>query len=48
MKVWTFAAFVTSLVVVSMALRKSLEKLPVIARDQDKRYTTDDFLDSLD
>lgn len=48
MNLWKFAALITGMAVVMLAIKKTVEKVPVIARDQDKRYTTDDFLDDLD
>jgi hypothetical protein len=45
MNLWKFAAFVTGLVAATVVVRKVIEKLPVIAQDDDHRYGIDDFID---
>jgi phosphosulfolactate phosphohydrolase-like enzyme len=45
MNLWKFAAFVTGLVAATVVVRKVIEKLPVVAQDDDHRYGIDDFID---
>lgn len=45
MNLWKFAAIVTGLVAATVVVRKVIEKLPVVALDNDHRYGIDDFID---